>query len=142
MPSAIVSSAGFYCAPTSRGSSRSEDVIRQAQTIAPERKVYAVIRFFYGQCLVKRLRRPQLFRSKCLLNPSLNGLGRFLPALCSHRPYLVIHGCGEFPSADIDALSNVIFNAAIFHLASISNSGRWVCGRLINAMDVTFRVLL
>ncbi len=61
-------------------------------------------------------RKPSLLRSKRILNSSFNGLSGFLPALCSYRSYLVIHRSREFPSADFDALSNVIFDAAIFHL--------------------------
>jgi hypothetical protein len=61
-------------------------------------------------------RKPPLFRSKRLLNPSFNGIRCFLPALCSHRSYLVIHGCGEFPSADFDALRAVFPTHAVKHL--------------------------
>jgi hypothetical protein len=39
-----------------------------------------------------------------------------LPALSAHRSYLVIHRSRELPSSGFDALSNVIFDAAIFHL--------------------------
>ena len=61
-------------------------------------------------------RKPPLFRSKPQVNKTFGGLNGFLPTLCSYRSYLVIHGSGELPSAAFDALSNVIFDAAIFHL--------------------------
>jgi hypothetical protein len=60
--------------------------------------------------------KPSLFRSKRILNSSFNGLSCLLPAFSSHRSYLVIHRSRELPSSGFDALSNVIFDAAIFHL--------------------------
>ena len=80
-------------------------------------------------------RKPPFFWSKRLFNPSLDDLSCVLSTFCSNGSYLVIHRRGELPSADFDALSNVIFHSAIFHFL-LFLLGPLGCGRLITPRQI------